>query len=94
MITHQSRFPILVPAASLADGRDGGRNALHRGRHGASVSSATASGLDSPPLGIAILVLVVIRLVNRLINPPPPLPDTIHPSSASPPRPRTSCCTR
>ena len=27
------------------------------------------------PLGIAILVLVVIRFVNRLINPPPPLPD-------------------
>jgi cytochrome b561 len=26
------------------------------------------------PLGIAILVLVAIRLVNRLINPPPPLP--------------------
>jgi cytochrome b561 len=26
------------------------------------------------PLGIAILVLVAIRLINRLINPPPPLP--------------------
>lgn len=26
------------------------------------------------PLGIAILVLVVIRLVNRVANPPPPLP--------------------
>src|SRR5580704_10517358 len=26
------------------------------------------------PLGILILVLVTIRLVNRLINPPPPLP--------------------
>jgi cytochrome b561 len=26
------------------------------------------------PLGIAILVLVAIRLVNRLFNPPPPLP--------------------
>ena len=26
------------------------------------------------PLGIAILVLVAIRLVNRLLNPPPPLP--------------------
>ncbi|HEX4150963.1 MAG TPA: cytochrome b [Steroidobacteraceae bacterium] len=26
------------------------------------------------PLGIAILVLVVIRLVNRLLKPPPPLP--------------------
>jgi cytochrome b561 len=27
------------------------------------------------PLGILILVLVAIRLVNRLINPPPPLPS-------------------
>jgi cytochrome b561 len=27
------------------------------------------------PLGILILVLVSIRLVNRLLNPPPPLPD-------------------
>src|SRR5438046_9161901 len=26
------------------------------------------------PLGIAILMLVVVRFVNRLINPPPPLP--------------------
>jgi cytochrome b561 len=29
------------------------------------------------PLGIAILVLVVVRFVNRLINPPPPLPATL-----------------
>jgi cytochrome b561 len=29
------------------------------------------------PLGIAILVLVIIRFINRLVNPPPPLPDTI-----------------
>jgi len=27
------------------------------------------------PLGILILVLVAIRLMNRLINPPPPLPS-------------------
>jgi cytochrome b561 len=27
------------------------------------------------PLGALILVLVAIRLVNRLLNPPPPLPD-------------------
>jgi cytochrome b561 len=27
------------------------------------------------PLGIAILILVTIRLVNRLLNPPPPLPS-------------------
>ena len=31
------------------------------------------------PLGIAILVLVVIRLINRLISPPPPLPDSVPP---------------
>jgi cytochrome b561 len=27
------------------------------------------------PLGILILVLVALRLINRLINPPPPLPQ-------------------
>jgi len=27
------------------------------------------------PLGILILILVAIRLVNRLFNPPPPLPE-------------------
>ena len=29
------------------------------------------------PLGIAILVLVVIRFVNRVVNPPPPFPATM-----------------
>jgi cytochrome b561 len=29
------------------------------------------------PLGIAILLLVVVRFVNRLFNPPPPLPETM-----------------
>ncbi len=29
------------------------------------------------PLGIAILGLVAIRLVNRLFNPPPPLPESM-----------------
>ena len=29
------------------------------------------------PLGIAILILVVVRFVNRLLNPPPPLPATM-----------------
>jgi cytochrome b561 len=29
------------------------------------------------PLGIAILILAVIRLVNRLFNRPPPLPQTL-----------------
>jgi cytochrome b561 len=31
------------------------------------------------PLGIAILVLVVIRLVNRIFNKPPPLPNSMPP---------------
>jgi cytochrome b561 len=31
------------------------------------------------PLGIAILILVVVRLVNRRLNPPPALPDTVPP---------------
>ena len=31
------------------------------------------------PLGIAILVLAVLRLVNRQVNHPPPLPDSIPP---------------
>jgi cytochrome b561 len=29
------------------------------------------------PLGIAVLVLVVIRFANRLVNPPPPFPPTM-----------------
>jgi cytochrome b561 len=29
------------------------------------------------PLGIAILILVVIRFANRLLNPPPPFPPTM-----------------
>ena len=32
------------------------------------------------PLGVAILVLVVIRLVNRLVNPPPPFPASVSPA--------------
>ena len=31
------------------------------------------------PLGILVLILVAIRLVNRLVNPPPPLPDGMPP---------------
>src|SRR5258708_32841739 len=31
------------------------------------------------PLGIAILVLCVARIVNRFINPPPDLPGTVPP---------------
>jgi cytochrome b561 len=29
------------------------------------------------PLGVAIFVLCVIRILNRFINPPPELPDTV-----------------
>jgi len=29
------------------------------------------------PLGIAILILVVVRFVNRFVNPPPPFPATM-----------------
>jgi cytochrome b561 len=29
------------------------------------------------PLGLAVLILVAIRLINRLINPPPPLPGSM-----------------
>src|SRR5215475_13058054 len=29
------------------------------------------------PLGILVLVLVAIRLINRLVNPPPPLPKAM-----------------
>jgi cytochrome b561 len=31
------------------------------------------------PLGVAILALCAVRVVNRFINPPPALPDTIPP---------------
>jgi len=32
------------------------------------------------PLGIAILILVVVRFVNRLLNPPPPFPASMSPA--------------
>ncbi len=32
------------------------------------------------PLGIAILILVVVRFVNRLLNPPPPFPASMSPT--------------
>ena len=41
----------------------------------ASVSDYAKLVAVHKPLGAAILVLVAIRLINRLINPPPPLPD-------------------
>jgi cytochrome b561 len=32
------------------------------------------------PLGIAILILVIVRFVNRRLNPPPPFPATMSPT--------------
>ena len=45
----------------------------------ASVSDYAKLVAVHQPLGAAILVLVAIRLVNRLVNPPPPLPDWMPP---------------
>lgn len=45
----------------------------------ASVSRYATLVAIHRPLGIAILLLVAVRLVNRWLNPPPPLPDTIPP---------------
>ena len=45
------------------------------------------------PLGIAILILVVVRFVNRRLNPPPPFPATMSRYGASGrPRHRNSRC--
>jgi cytochrome b561 len=46
------------------------------------------------PLGILVLALVAVRLVNRLLNPPPPLPigECRH-GNGSPHMARTSCST-
>lgn len=46
----------------------------------ASVSARyTALVAIHRPLGIAILLLVIIRFINRRINPPPPLPASLPP---------------
>ncbi len=80
MTTHQLRFPVLsrllhwlMAAMVLA--------MLFIGVGMAASVSERYDLLVSihRPLGIAILALVVIRFVNRLINPPPALPDTIPP---------------
>jgi cytochrome b561 len=49
------------------------------------ITSVTRYGLlvsIHKPLGIAILLLVVIRIVNRFINTPPPLPASLPPIQA------------
>jgi cytochrome b561 len=38
---------------------------------------ANRSAWQTRPLGIAILILVVVRFVNRLLHPPPPFPATM-----------------
>jgi cytochrome b561 len=43
------------------------------------------------PLGILILILVAIRLVNRLLHPPPPLPDGMPARCGSLPMLRIGC---
>src|SRR5262245_14563880 len=43
----------------------------------ASLSNYHALVSIHRPLGIAILILVVVRFVNRLLNPPPPFPATM-----------------
>jgi cytochrome b561 len=45
----------------------------------ASVSDYAKLVAIHKPIGAAILVLVAIRLVNRLLNPPPPLPGWMPP---------------
>ena len=46
------------------------------------------------PLGIAILLLVIVRLVNRLLHKPPPLyRPTCQRSRFLPRRHRIGCCT-
>lgn len=45
----------------------------------ASVSDYAQLVAIHKPLGAAILVLAAIRLINRWINPPPPLPDWMPP---------------
>jgi cytochrome b561 len=46
------------------------------------------------PLGIAIGVLVLLRLYNRLRHRPPPLPADLPVWQVMAARPRTGCCTR
>jgi cytochrome b561 len=45
----------------------------------ASVSDYAQLVAIHKPIGVAILVLAAIRLVNRLLDPPPPLPDWMPP---------------
>jgi cytochrome b561 len=80
MNAHQARFPLLSRAlhwlmAVMILG------ALFLGTGMAATVSERYRFLVAihRPLGLAILVLAAIRLVNRLVNPPPPLPEAIPP---------------
>ncbi len=46
------------------------------------------------PLGVAILLLVLLRLYNRLRHRPPPLPSDLPAWQVLAARPRTGCCMR
>ncbi len=80
MNAHQSRFPLLsrvlhwLMAVMIL-------GALFLGTGMAATVSERYRFLVAihRPLGIAILVLAAIRLINRLVNPPPPLPDSLPP---------------
>src|SRR4051812_18877136 len=75
---HAATFRSDVPASALADGAHDHCHFVHRRRHGRlGLSTLRPSGLDPSAGGIAILVLCVVRIVNRFINPPPDLPDTV-----------------
>ena len=46
------------------------------------------------PLGMLVLVLAAIRLVNRLLNPPPPYPTACRPGNDTQRSARMCCSTR
>jgi len=46
------------------------------------------------PLGIAILLLILLRLVVRWRHPPPPLPPGLPRGKPAPRAPHTGCCMR
>lgn len=52
-------------------------------RSGADAASVTVGGFFLPSvhvtIGVTVLILSVLRLLWRLVNPPPPLPDTMAP---------------
>ena len=75
---HPGALPGRVPASALADGAHDRGDAVHRRGHGRSLSPRYELLVSiHRPLGMAIFVLCVARIVNRFINPPPELPDRV-----------------